>query len=234
MTASDAVRERQTTDLTVIRARRVCKSFGRVPVLRGVDLAIKRGDSTAITGPSGSGKSSLMALLGLLAHRDSGELTILGVDVPLRPSSRLIAQHRHRMAWLPQLPMAWPGRTCLDNALLGLRQRATVSEADVQFAAELFDRLGIGHLTSRDVSVLSGGELQKVALVRALVVRPDIILADEPTASLDGASTHAVIDALTNAGQLSTLVVASHDPAVTGACTTVITMRDGRVGPGPS
>jgi ABC-type lipoprotein export system ATPase subunit len=122
-----------------------------------------------------------------------------------------------------------PGRTALDNALVGVRSRRAVVPSDVSLATDLFARLGVEHLADRNVSVLSGGEQQKLALVRALVVQPDLILADEPTASLDQSSTHSVIEALQEASRLCTLVVASHDREVTRACDRVVRLRDGRV-----
>ena len=213
--------------MNVVECIGVTKSFGETEVLRGVDLTIEAGTSTAITGPSGSGKSTLMAVLGLLTRRDSGALSVLGVDVAPRAPARTVIELRRRMAWLPQLPLVLPGRTCLDNALSGIRARRAVCRDDVDTATALFARLGISHVLHRDVSVLSGGEFHKVALVRALAVRPELLLADEPTASLDGSSTHAAVDALHEATTRCTLVVASHDPAVTQACQRVITLHDG-------
>jgi ABC-type lipoprotein export system ATPase subunit len=212
----------------VIEATGLTKSFAAAPVLRGIDLTIRTG-STAITGPSGSGKSTLLALLGLMSRRDGGRLRIFGTDVALRPSAATVNGVRSRMAWLPQLPIVLPGRSSLDNVLTGVRARRAVVQADVDSAYALFGRLGIEHLADRNVSVLSGGELQKVALVRALTVSPDIILADEPTASLDETSTRSTIDALMTAAAHSSLVVASHDPAVAAACERVIAIRDGVV-----
>lgn len=203
------------------------KAFGSTEVLRSADLSINFAEATVITGPSGSGKSTLMAILGLLSPRDGGELRMLGTDISLRPASSTVMSLRRRMAWLPQLPMVLPGRTCLDNSLVGMRARRALTPTDIDFARELFTRLGVEHLGHRDVSVLSGGELQKVALIRALVARPVLVLADEPTASLDRESTRAVITALRAASEFSTLVVASHDPAVADACDRAIAMKDG-------
>lgn len=215
--------------MSVVECVAVTKSFGAGDVLRGVDLTISGGASVAITGPSGSGKSTLMAVLGLLTRRDSGALRLLDVEVAPRTPARTVIGLRRRMAWLPQLPLVLPGRTCLDNALSGVRARRDVSGDDLAAATALFARLGISELRHRDISVLSGGEFHKVALVRALLVGPELLLADEPTASLDGSSTETVVDALRAAAALCTLVVATHDPAVTQACERVVTLRDGVV-----
>ena len=215
--------------MNVVACSGVTKSFGTSEVLRGVDLTISRGASVAVTGPSGSGKSTLMAVLGLLTRRDGGALQLLDVEVAPRASARTVIGLRRRMAWLPQLPLVLPGRTCLDNALSGIRARRDVTSDDILSATALFARLGISELRHRDISVLSGGEFHKVALVRALLVCPELLLADEPTASLDGSSTEAVVDALRAAARLCTLVVATHDPAVTQACERVVTLRDGVV-----
>ena len=215
--------------MNVVDCAGVRKAFGASGVLHGVDLTVRGGASVAITGPSGSGKSTLMAVLGLLTHRDGGALRLFDVDVAPRASARTVIGLRRRMAWLPQLPLVLPGRTCLDNALSGIRARREVTSDDLDSATALFARLNISDLLHRDISVLSGGEFHKVALVRALLVGPELLLADEPTASLDGSSTEAVVDALRAAATLSTLVVATHDPAVTQACERVITLRDGVV-----
>lgn len=198
-------------------------------MLRGVDLAIPAGGLTAIIGPSGSGKSTLMAVLGTLTPRDGGDLYVLGANVPARPTARIAAAIRAVTAWLPQLPLALPGRTCLDNALAGIRATRAMTVHDADYTTALFARLGVEHLIRRDVSVLSGGELQKVALIRALAPQPALVLADEPTASLDAASTELVIDALAAASGLATLLVASHDPDVAASADRVIALRDGRV-----
>lgn len=218
----------------VVSAHGLTKSFGRVPVLRGVDLAIPAGGMTAITGPSGSGKSTLMAVLGTLTARNGGDLHVLGMTVPLRPSARACAAVRAATAWLPQLPLVLPGRTCLDNALAGIRATRTVTTGDIDYTTGLFTRLQVAHLLRRDVSVLSGGELQKIALIRALAPHPLLVLADEPTASLDAASTELVIQALVAAAQLATLLVASHDPDVAAAADRVIALRDGQVAAEPA
>lgn len=219
----------------VVNARGLTKSFGSERVLRGVDLAIAAGGLTAITGSSGSGKSTLMAVLGTLTPRDGGSLHVLGVSVPTRPTNRASAAVRAMTAWLPQLPLVLPGRTCLDNALAGIRATRTVVADDIDYTTGLFTTLGVAHLMRRDVSVLSGGELQKIALIRALAPHPLLVLADEPTASLDAASTELVVEALLAAAQLATVLVASHDPHVAAAAGRVTALQDGIIteaGPG--
>lgn len=215
--------------MPVLRANGVTKSFGRTPVLNGADLWLCEGVSVAVTGPSGSGKSTLMAIIGLLSRRDGGSLSVFGHEIGYRPSRRAVAAVRGRMAWLPQAPLILPGRTALDNVLTAIRCRREIVSADLDYALELFAMLGVGALVHRDVSVLSGGELQKIGLIRALAVRPELLVADEPTASLDARSTHSVIDALRVAAQLCTLVVASHDADVARFCDRVVTIADGRV-----
>lgn len=213
----------------MVSARGLTKSFGPVSVLRGVDLTIPAGGLTAVIGPSGSGKSTLMAVLGTLTSRTDGDLTVLGIDVPARPTAHTSAAIRAATAWLPQLPLVLPGRTCLDNALAGIRAARAVTRRDIDYVTGLFTRLNVENLRDRDVSVLSGGELQKIALIRALAPRPTLVLADEPTASLDAASTELVIDALSAATGLATLLVASHDPDVAACADRVIALRDGQV-----
>jgi ABC-type lipoprotein export system ATPase subunit len=201
------------------------KSFGTTCVLDGVDVRVPQRGSVAVTGPSGTGKSTLMAVLGLLTGRDGGSLCLFGRDVPQRLRPRAVWQFRARMAWVPQAPLVLPGRSCLDNALTGVRCRRRVRPDDLVYTRELLAQVGLDGVSGRNVSVLSGGELQRLAVVRAMAVRPELILADEPTASLDAANTAAVVSALRGVAGRAALIVASHDPEVIAACQHTLHIR---------
>lgn len=213
----------------VLQACGVTFGYGAVAVLRGVDLRVTAGQTVGVTGPSGSGKSTLMGILGLLAVRDAGELSLLSQPVPRRPPGGLADRLRRRIGWIPQLPMVLRGRTALDNALLGAYWHPAGRPSPMRVATDAFAALGMADRAHLDAAALSGGELQRLAVIRAIARRPELILADEPTASLDAANTGAVIDALRYATGFGAVVIASHDPRVMALCGTVFELRDGRL-----
>ncbi|GAA3220858.1 ABC transporter ATP-binding protein [Oerskovia jenensis] len=202
-----------------VKLDRVEKKLGNLTVLHPTSFEVPAGSSVAISGPSGSGKSTLMAIVGLQTNWSSGELSFYGETY-----SRLSARMRTRLrsevgiAWIPQTPTILPGRSVLDNVLLASRFAPTNSVSAVDLALHLLAEMGLSSAVQKNVSVLSGGEVQRVALVRALVRGAKLILADEPTASLDGENTASVIAALSSVAPSVTLLLATHDLVVAGAC----------------
>ena len=215
--------------MTAIEAVGLGKSIRGVQVLDGVDVRVDPGESVAVTGPSGSGKSTLMAVLGLLTTRSAGSLVLDGVPVAAGGRARRRARRRQRVGWVPQSPLVLPGRSALDNVLTGVRFRSPAVPGAVGAALLALDHVGLGHAADRDASVLSGGELQRLGVARALVAGARVVMADEPTASLDHASTLRVVEALRAVRGRATLLVATHDPVVAGACDRVLVLRDGRL-----
>lgn len=228
---ADAVMASAPNDAHAVMATAhgVAFAYGKSEILTDICFELYRGEVLGITGPSGSGKSTLMALLGLFAARSGGELHVLGEAVAQPLSARQVTTLRRRMGWIPRLPLNVQGRTAIDNALIGLRPTGETHQELLTRVTGMFEALDLSHIQKRNVSVLSGVELQRLAIIRALARRPEIILADEPTASLDATNTALVGDALSFAAESSTIVIASHDPEILQYCKRVLRVSDGRI-----
>ncbi len=213
-----------------ITARAVTKSFdgGRVPALTGVDLAVQPGERIAITGPTGCGKTTLLSLLALLDVPDSGDLALDGV-----PASEIRSPERwraERVGIVFQFHHLLPHLTVEENALLPLVGRMPSAQAK-QRARSIVDRIGLGHRATFRADRLSGGERQMAAVARALVASPALILADEPTGSVDSKTGEEILDLIFGweDGPRPTLVLVTHNPEVAARADRVIKIRDGRV-----
>jgi len=217
----------------VIRARDVTLSLGsgegRVDILRGIDFEVRAGETVGITGASGSGKSSLMAVLSGLEPASGGTVEVTGADFRSLDEDGLARARRGRIGLVLQAFHLIPSMTALENVAVPL-ELAGVADAFGRAAAELAD-VGLAHRTSHYPTQLSGGEQQRVAIARALGPRPAVIFADEPTGNLDAITGAGVMDLLFarqhDAG--ATLVLITHDLALAERCSRVIEMRDGRI-----
>lgn len=202
---------------------------GRVEILRGIDLAVDPGDSVALLGPSGSGKSSLLSVLSGLERADGGELIVAGADFAAMDEDALAAARRGRIGIVLQAFHLLPTMTALENVATPM-ELAGIAGAQARAEAEL-RAVGLGHRLSHYPQQLSGGEQQRVAIARALAPSPAIIFADEPTGNLDAATGEQIMDLLfaraADAG--ATLLVVTHDPALAERCRRVVTMSDGRI-----
>ena len=218
----------------IIAARNLTLRFGEgeaaVEVLRGIDLEIGAGESVALLGPSGSGKSSLMALLSGLERSGGGTLTVAGEDFAALDEDALARARRGRIGVVLQAFHLLPTMTALENVATPLELAGKARDAETRAAAEL-TAVGLGHRLHHYPAQLSGGEQQRVAIARATVTNPAILFADEPTGNLDGATGHAIMDLLfTRAAETgATLVVITHDPALAERCARVIELADGRI-----
>ncbi len=223
------------TDATdiAIRARNVTLTLGSketpVEILKGIDLDIARGQSVAILGPSGSGKSSLMAILSGLERASDGEVTVAGIGYRALDEDALARARRGRVGIVLQSFHLLPTMTALENVAVPL-ELAGAADAFARAAAEL-EAVGLGHRISHYPAQLSGGEQQRVAIARAVAPRPTIIFADEPTGNLDGHTSDAIVDLLfaRQAAAGATLVIITHDPALATRCDRVLEMRDGLI-----
>jgi putative ABC transport system ATP-binding protein len=217
----------------VISARDLRLTLGDGPaaveILRGIDLDVQPGETLALLGPSGSGKSSLMAVLTGLERATSGSLTVAGADFEALDEDALARARRGRIGIVLQAFHLLPTMTAQENVATPL-ELAGEKEAWERAAAEL-DAVGLGHRLDHYPAQLSGGEQQRVAIARAIAPRPPLVFADEPTGNLDAATGEAITDLLfqrrTDAG--ATLVVITHDPALAERCGRVLTMADGRI-----
>ena len=217
----------------VIDARNVTLSLGsdkaRTDVLRGIDLQIRSGESIAILGPSGSGKSSLMAILAGLERVSGGEVRVGGIDYGTLDEDQLAKARRGNIGIVLQSFHLLPTMTALENVavpieLSGIENAFTLARAELE-------AVGLGHRPDHYPAQLSGGEQQRVAIARAVAPGPSIIFADEPTGNLDGTTGAAIIDLLFARKEASgaTLIIITHDPSLAARCGRILEMHDGRI-----
>lgn len=220
-------------DAIAIQARNVTLTLGSAAtpteILKGIDLDIAAGSSVAVLGPSGSGKSSLMAILSGLEQASGGTVRVAGVDYRALGEDGLARARRGRIGIVLQSFHLLPTMTALENVAVPL-ELAGARDAFARAADELA-AVGLGHRTHHYPAQLSGGEQQRVAIARAVVARPAILFADEPTGNLDGVTSGAIVDLLFDrqAAAGATLLIITHDPALAQRCDRVLEMRDGRI-----
>jgi putative ABC transport system ATP-binding protein len=214
-----------------IEARDLVRAFedGRVRALDGVSFAVERGETVAVMGPSGSGKTTLLNLLGALDRPSAGRLSIAGVEIA--PGGDLDRLRAREIGFVFQLHNLIPTLTAVENVelpMMGLRVRRAERR---QRAAELLERVGLAPRADFSVKKLSGGERQRVAVARALANRPQILLGDEPTGSLDSKTGGEVIDLLLELRRERglTIVLVTHDSGIAARMGRTIELRDGRV-----
>ncbi|MFC0588355.1 ABC transporter ATP-binding protein [Novosphingobium aquiterrae] len=200
-----------------------------VEILRGIDLTVPLGQTLALLGPSGSGKSSLMAVLSGLERASGGGLSVAGADFAALGEDGLATARRGRIGIVLQAFHLLPTMTALENVMTPL-ELAGIADARDRAAAEL-TAVGLGHRLNHYPTQLSGGEQQRVAIARALAPRPALVFADEPTGNLDAATGEAIMDLLftRRAEAGATLVVITHDAALAARCERVVTLADGRI-----
>ncbi|MGR3813268.1 MAG: ABC transporter ATP-binding protein [Cognatishimia activa] len=202
---------------------------GLVEILHGITLDVAAGETLGLIGPSGSGKSSLLMLMGGLERASSGTITALGQDLTHMNEDGLARFRRENMGVVFQSFHLIPTMTALENVATPL-ELAGHSDA-FDRAAEELEAVGLGHRADHYPSQMSGGEQQRVALARAAAPRPKLLLADEPTGNLDGANGEAIMDLLFGLRDRhgATLVLVTHSRALAARCDRVIRLRDGRV-----
>ncbi len=217
----------------VITARNVTLALGqgeaRVQILRGIDLEVARGEHLAILGPSGSGKSSLMAVLSGLDRATGGSIHVAGADFGALDEDGLALARRGRIGIVLQAFHLLPTMTALENVAVPM-ELAAQPDAFTRAEAELA-AVGLGARLTHYPAQLSGGEQQRVAIARAIAPGPSILFADEPTGNLDAATGTSIMDLMfARAGETgATLVMITHDAALAARCSRVIEMRDGEI-----
>ncbi len=213
----------------MIQVEKIEKSFGDLHVLRGIDLAVKKGEIVAIIGKSGAGKTTLLQIMGTLDRPDSGRVMIDGTDV-YGLSERELAKFRNKhIGFIFQFHQLLPEFTAEENvmmpALIGGEKRDEAQER----ARQLLTELGLGERLWHKPNELSGGEKQRVAAARALMMHPSVILADEPSGSLDEANKkelhQLLLDMRSKYNQ--TIIIVTHDKELAAISDRVITMQDG-------
>ena len=219
----------------VVKQYRAPDGAAATAVLRGITLAIAPGESLAIVGPSGSGKSTLLNIMGTLDRPTSGRMLLEGRDLADATDEALAAVRNRRIGFVFQLHHLLPQCTALENVLVPtLAPGATRSAADAEAdARKLLTRVGLAERLSYRPGQLSGGERQRVAVARALINKPAILLADEPTGSLDRASAEELASILAELNHEDgvTLVVVTHSSALASQMSRRLELKDGRLAP---
>ena len=207
---------------------------GPVDILRGIDLRLEQGQAVGLVGPSGSGKSTLLAVIAGLERPSRGRVTVCGYELGGMGEDALAEFRRDNIGIVFQSFHLIPTMTALENVAVPL-ELAGDPDAFAR-AAEGLGEVGLAQRTSHYPSQLSGGEQQRVALARAVACRPRLLLADEPTGNLDGATGQAIIDLMfrLHAAAGTTLVLITHDASLAGRCDEVVGMADGRIAEAPA
>lgn len=222
---------KKTTDQVLINVREVEKSYedGKIQVLHGANLIINKGEIVALCGPSGGGKSTLLHIMAGIDFADSGEVLVEGqaLDTETQRTQML----RERIGFVFQLHNLIPDLTLYENCMIPCVAAGIKSSKAKQRLDELVERTGISHRVNNRIQDLSGGERQRAALCRALMNRPDIILADEPTGALDDKSREQVFSLLLDLvkSEGGTLVMATHDKELAQRADRVLTVSNGVV-----
>ena len=215
----------------MIRVKDIHKSFGSLEVLKGVDLEIQKGEIVSIIGKSGAGKTTLLQIIGTLDRPDSGSVVIDGVDVFALKEKELADFRNRHIGFIFQFHQLLPEFNALENVMMpAMIARMSEKEAE-QRAVQLLTELGMAERLTHKPNELSGGEKQRVAAARAMMMSPDVILADEPSGSLDESNKKELHKLLLQMREQygHTIIIVTHDKELAEISDRVIEMRDGVV-----
>ena len=215
----------------MITINNITKSFGALQVLKGIDLTINKGEVVSIVGPSGAGKTTLLQIIGTLDAADGGSVVINGQDVTALSQKKLADFRNRHIGFVFQFHQLLPEFTALENVMIPALIAGTSRRQAKEKATSLLEMLGLSARAGHKPSELSGGEKQRVAVARALVNDPDVILADEPSGSLDSENKKELhqlfFDLRDRLGQ--TFVIVTHDESLAAITDRTIHMQDGTI-----
>lgn len=213
----------------MIEVKNVCKSFGSLAVLQGVNLTIEKGKIVSIIGKSGAGKTTLLQIIGTLDSPSSGQVIIDGVDVMTLKDKELAHFRNHKIGFIFQFHQLLPEFTALENVMMPGLIAGEKRDAVRARAQQLLTDLGLAERMQHKPNQLSGGEKQRVAAARAMMMNPAIILADEPSGSLDEANKKELHDLLLRMRQQfgQTILIVTHDKDLAKISDRVVELRDG-------
>lgn len=215
----------------MIDIKHITKSFGELQVLKGIDLHIRQGEIVSIVGPSGAGKTTLLQIMGTLDKADTGQVVLNGTDVSTLNEKELSAFRNRHIGFVFQFHQLLPEFTALENVMIPALIGGTSSSLALKEAKQMLDFLGLSDRASHKPSALSGGEKQRVAVARALINRPAVILADEPSGSLDSGNKEELhrlfFELRDKLGQ--TFVIVTHDEGLASLTDRTIHLVDGRI-----
>ena len=219
------------TNGAVLEIRALAKRYpGGVDALRGVGLMVEEGELLAVVGPSGSGKSTLLHIMGTLDRPSEGEVRVAGDDLSQLSDRRLAALRARHIGFVFQQFFLVEGMSAVDNVAQGLVYSGVPAPERRRRATEQLERVGLGHRLTHRPAQLSGGERHPVAIARALVARPSIVFADEPTGNLDTRSGDQIIGLLRELNEEgTTIVVITHDLEVAASLPRRVHIRDGGI-----
>lgn len=213
----------------IIEAHDIHKSFGQLEVLKGIDFSADKAETVSIMGASGTGKSTLLQILGTLSTPDGGSLMIDGEDVLKLRSDALASFRGRKIGFVFQAHHLLPEFTALENVMIPALIAGTAASTAKAEALRLLGSLGLKDRASHKPAELSGGEQQRTAIARAIINRPSVLFADEPTGNLDSATKQEIhkvfFDLRDSIGQ--TIVIVTHDPQLASLCDRRLEMKDG-------
>ena len=217
--------------MSYISVSGVTKSFGQTSVLNGVDFTINKGDQVSLVGMSGSGKSTLLYILGGLDKPDSGSVKVGEQEISHLEDGELAIFRNKEVGFVFQFHYLLPSLKCLDNLLLPAKIGGVDLKKVKNYVLELAEKLGVTHCLNKYPYEISGGEQQRVNIIRAISLNPKMILCDEPTGSLDSKNSKTVISLLTDISKTTgaTLIVVTHDFDIASCLERKITIEDGRI-----
>ncbi len=212
----------------ILSLRHINKSYGHLQVLKDVSLDVNQGELLAIVGPSGAGKTTLLQIAGTLDKADSGSVLYGGTDINSMRDKRLSAFRNRNIGFIFQFHRLLPEFSALENVMMPALIGGTGKRTAREQGAELLNMLGLGDRLNHRPAQMSGGECQRVAVARALINKPQVVLADEPTGSANRAELQRLFTSLRDSlGQ--TFVLVTHDESLAGIADRTVTMRDGRI-----